>query len=427
MADATHHNKDHGHDEHEHDAHGHGHIQLEYHPGLPIPNGKLFLWLFLSTEIMFFAALIGVYIVIRFGAPTWPKPHDVHLSEIIGFFNTFILICSSVTIVLSMECAKKKNPSTAKLWLLSTLILGCAFLGIKAFEYDAKFSHGIYPTLPIEGRYHNIHNEADDYYASSLRYVTGEILAEIQLEMAELDAEINKLMEAGGSQDEIRQLQDELEQWTDQKRVCDTEILAIANNADAVEGSPYLGLVLEAGDQGMRISYVEPDSPAEHAGVPYNAILESIGGGAIASADQYANDLAQGEFGGIGQLVELRTSAGTYKVHVGAKSPLARLAEQILPVHVPGHEGEIPVALPEQHEFLHGLPIVISSGHMWSSTYFVMTGFHALHVLAGLIAFAVLLLKPLTVERAGTLENVGLYWHFVDIVWIFLFPLLYLF
>jgi cytochrome c oxidase subunit 3 len=46
---------------------------------------------------------------------------------------------------------------------------------------------------------------------------------------------------------------------------------------------------------------------------------------------------------------------------------------------------------------------------------------------AGLIAFAVLLFTPLTVARAGTLENVGLYWHFVDIVWIFLFPLLYLF
>jgi len=49
----------------------HGHLTLEYQPALPISNGKLIVWLFLSTEIMFFAALIGTYIVIRFGAPAW--------------------------------------------------------------------------------------------------------------------------------------------------------------------------------------------------------------------------------------------------------------------------------------------------------------------------------------------------------------------
>ena len=43
-----------------HADHGHGHIQLEYQPALPLRNGKLFMWLFLSTEIMFFAALIGM-------------------------------------------------------------------------------------------------------------------------------------------------------------------------------------------------------------------------------------------------------------------------------------------------------------------------------------------------------------------------------
>ena len=68
-----------------HDDH-HGHIQLEYQPALPINNGKVILWLFLSTEIMFFAGLIGTYIVLRFGVPTgsWPAPHDVHLKEVIG-------------------------------------------------------------------------------------------------------------------------------------------------------------------------------------------------------------------------------------------------------------------------------------------------------------------------------------------------------
>ena len=73
------------------------------------------------------------------------------------------------------------------------------------------------------------------------------------------------------------------------------------------------------------------------------------------------------------------------------------------------------------------LPIVIPGGNMWASTYFLMTGFHAIHVLVGLIVFAILLSYRLDAKRAGMIENAGLYWHFVDLVWIFLFPLLYLF
>jgi cytochrome c oxidase subunit 3 len=45
----------------------------------------------------------------------------------------------------------------------------------------------------------------------------------------------------------------------------------------------------------------------------------------------------------------------------------------------------------------------------------------------GLIFFAFMMPMTLGVARAGYIENIGLYWHFVDLVWIFLFPLLYLF
>jgi cytochrome c oxidase subunit 3 len=59
-----------------------------------------------------------------------------------------------------------------------------------------------------------------------------------------------------------------------------------------------------------------------------------------------------------------------------------------------------------------------------------MTGFHAFHVFGGLVVFVVILLMALrgrlTHQHDWLLENTGLYWHFVDIVWIFLFPLLYL-
>ena len=70
---------------------------------------------------------------------------------------------------------------------------------------------------------------------------------------------------------------------------------------------------------------------------------------------------------------------------------------------------------------------MIPGGNTWASTYFLVTGFHAIHVIVGLIAFGLLCTKTLNAASSGLIENVGLYWHFVDLVWIFLFPLLYLF
>ena len=76
----------------------------------------------------------------------------------------------------------------------------------------------------------------------------------------------------------------------------------------------------------------------------------------------------------------------------------------------------------------------IKYGNIFASTYFLMTGFHAIHVIVGMILFAI----PLWLIRvpafkseydegwADYIENSGLYWHFVDLVWIFLFPLIYI-
>ncbi|MCL6508788.1 MAG: transposase [Bryobacteraceae bacterium] len=71
--------------------------------GIPVSNGKLAMWLFLVTEIMFFTGLIGTYIVLRLGTPEggWPRPVDVHLSEALGAINTFVLIFSSFTVVMA--------------------------------------------------------------------------------------------------------------------------------------------------------------------------------------------------------------------------------------------------------------------------------------------------------------------------------------
>jgi cytochrome c oxidase subunit 3 len=323
-------------DPHSHDHGGHGHAGLEYHPGLPIPNGKLIVWLFLSTEIMFFAGLIGTYIVLRFGAPTWPLPHEVHLSEPIGAFNTFVLICSSVTVVLGLEAARANKAAAAKGWILATLVLGSIFLLVKLYEYNAKFAHGIYPWSP----HSRIYEKPDLNFAAAVR-------TRLETLKSETDAEVNALKESGD----------------------------LDKNPAAAE------------------------------------LLEK---------QKLVDELVAYE-----QKVEI--DAATNADPAAARAALQGMADRILPLgHAPGSEAEHHQGLNDQHEWLK-LPIVIPGGNMWASTYFLLTGFHAMHVLVGLIVFAIMLPMTLGVMAAGFVENIGLYWHFVDLVWIFLFPLLYLF
>lgn len=86
-----------------------------------------------------------------------------------------------------------------------------------------------------------------------------------------------------------------------------------------------------------------------------------------------------------------------------------------------------------EHGLYPGSETLQSLGHgdtLFYGLYFAMTGLHALHIVIGLVLFIILLVKlykrTIHEERYALLENSGLYWHLVDIIWIFLFPLFYL-
>ena len=68
---------------------------------------------------------------------------------------------------------------------------------------------------------------------------------------------------------------------------------------------------------------------------------------------------------------------------------------------------------------------VLTTNAFWSF-YYTAAGLHACHVIAGMVAMAIVSRSALRNERLGRVELVGIYWHFVDVVWIFLFPLLYI-
>ena len=113
-----------------------------------IPNGKLGTWLFLASEIMLFSTLFTTYIVLRTASPSWPRGWEV-LNVPLATLNTFILIASSVTILLAYVRALERDRAGFRAFMAATIALGFAFLCVKGFEYGAKFSHGHWPRTSI--------------------------------------------------------------------------------------------------------------------------------------------------------------------------------------------------------------------------------------------------------------------------------------
>src|SRR3979490_1792268 len=84
--------------------------------GSGVYNKKLGMWVFLGSEVMFFTALIGSYIILRFGAPgEWAQPGKV-LNVPVTAFNTFLLICSSVSMVKAYAAISNGDQKWLKIW-----------------------------------------------------------------------------------------------------------------------------------------------------------------------------------------------------------------------------------------------------------------------------------------------------------------------
>lgn len=316
--------------------------------GVAIPNGKLGMWLFLGTEIMFFTAFIGTYIVVRLGSPGWPTDTDVtHIKIGWGGLNTFVLIFSSYLVVLAHEAmGLNQYEKTRKLvWLV--MACACVFLGIKSYEYYGKFDHDILP-----GRIPESHQQACEKLIRKLDYASGYLAFEDEKN------EIERAIADGvGGESAVKGYQDRL-------KIVDEKL------AKAKE---------------VRASY-----------------------------QTFANEVAANR-------------AATEPGEARATELLHRIAGDEKK-KVPGELA----AWQKAHPQLAGItvPHPILYGNLFASTYFLMTGFHALHVIVGMILFCLVLARGTKLGQSGddavVLENAGLYWHFVDLVWIFLFPLIYI-
>jgi cytochrome c oxidase subunit 3 len=104
------------------------------------------MWLFLGSEVMFFTAFFGAYIVVRSAAvESIVQPLD----KVLGALNTVVLITSSLTMALAVAFSKRGERAKTGWALLATLALAGVFLVVKGFEYGHHFAEGVWPRSDI--------------------------------------------------------------------------------------------------------------------------------------------------------------------------------------------------------------------------------------------------------------------------------------
>ena len=108
-----------------------------------IPHAKLGMWSFLASEVMLFGGLISSYVILRSGSPTMVIPPRTMMGVPLATLNTFVLISSSVTMVLALAAMKANELDKYMRYLAMTFGGGVIFLMIKSYEYNHKWHEGI--------------------------------------------------------------------------------------------------------------------------------------------------------------------------------------------------------------------------------------------------------------------------------------------
>ncbi|HXG59584.1 MAG TPA: cytochrome c oxidase subunit 3 family protein [Thermoanaerobaculia bacterium] len=132
---------------HVENTHGH-HPFLQHHfedLGQQHDASTLGMWVFLATEILFFGGILCAYAVYRVAYPEAWAAGAHHNNTIVGTINTAVLLTSSLTMALAVRFAQLARRMATVWALVLTLVLGLAFIGVKAYEYSVHIHEGLFP------------------------------------------------------------------------------------------------------------------------------------------------------------------------------------------------------------------------------------------------------------------------------------------
>jgi cytochrome c oxidase subunit 3/cytochrome o ubiquinol oxidase subunit 3 len=113
------------------------------HESLGVDNRKLAMWGFLASEFMFFGALISTYLLYK-GRAGMPLPYPRDLYDIpFTSVSSFVLLMSSLTMVMAHNALSRKDQPATRTWLLATAMLGMVFVGGQVYEFSTFVQEGM--------------------------------------------------------------------------------------------------------------------------------------------------------------------------------------------------------------------------------------------------------------------------------------------
>lgn len=377
----------------------------------PIERGRIGMLVFLSTEWMMFAAILGSYIVLRFAAERWPDRSTVGLELWIGVLNTLVLLLSGWTVHRSLASARQDQPTPAKMWLVATILLGCLFLAFKSSEYWRLYRTGL---LPVSGQ-SLVYEQADDRYVAR---AVAEMRAAI--EAAESQRADRSDREAAKRLEELYRVQSGIVDWTQlqmgqtpDRKKRQQAAAALASQIDARGEPPQPARDLqdeleqeELEAAKLRFGLNKLQNELESTQPQLAELIEYRDSGPRDKRDQYQR-LSEEVTRLTDNISELRKQ-------------LQPIEQRISAIELLGKKSGI------NGQYALRLPIVLPGGSQWASMYLLLTGFHLLHLIAGLLVMAWMLPMKLSRARSLFVGNVALFWHFLGVVWLVIFSIVYL-
>jgi len=399
-----------------HDDHKHAHPPyLAHHfdtPAQQFENGKLGMWIFLGTEILMFGGLFALYTLYRSNHPEVYLYAHKMLNWKLGALNTAILLASSYTMVLGVRAATLNQKGWLVFWLVLTFMGGIGFFTVKSVEYGTKFEHGLYPSkwnlyYPVDAT--RAHVSIPDP-ANRAALLSG------GLNPAATDNLSTEENIKNAKPGEAPVPVTNKEYW-DKKahRTCRQVQLACIEHLEHEMGLVGHGEGHEGAHEAAHAAPVAGLEPKAEASEVAEAAPE-------ASTPALVTGRPEG-FGSNAQAHVVAPPAGTDGAQVKENADAApTLAQQLgtPDIRTKHHELAYTQISPEEQGRVH----------IFFGIYYVMTGLHGLHVAIGMAIILWLIIKAskghFSAEYNAPVDIGGLYWHLVDLIWIFLFPLLYL-
>ncbi len=454
-ADAGHggHGGGHGHD-HEDAIHAQNpHLQHHYDtPQQQFDAGKLGIWIFLVTEILFFSGLFCAYTIYRAEHPEVFIFAHYYLSATLGGVNTAVLILSSLTAAWAVRNAQLQQYRLLIVNILITIACASTFIIIHAHEYYEHYQKGLMWTDCEESN-----GKPLDRLKFGVCFKPVEHVWELQSfkdehpESAEFAERLYKAEQAKDSKSKTAQVA------PIQLHAAPAVEFASLSAASAragrtvpvASGVPAAGGAPPPATAATAPAAPPPAAPAPAAPAPKRKKktkkaeaqpAASEGAPAASAAPAPSDSAAEAPPASATPAPSAAAPAAAPAPAPKAEDTGDSLADIQALAAEEARSGNIETDLGKKMKPLIDAGVIgptsaggvsyPKEGHVFFALYFFMTGLHSFHVFAGIIVWVWMLLRAFKKQFGpkyfGPIDYAALYWHLVDMIWIYLFPLLYL-